>query len=227
MPLLDRIYDEMNIQFSNYARGKVVEILIEEGMRVEEGQVRIPRICTEPPRLAPDRAAVRRALRSLLVVLPLVLAFLFMSGSPAYTAVMIKVASLGQQASAEESREMGRSLLMSTLWGGVGAIAAWYLLSAWPSLILYTLIIGLAGLFYGRRIFHGPAVHPDFSTWSYAFLTMIIILAPAVLDSPGSSGAGAAFWSRLALFVLIALYGTAAVAVFDAFWPAGKSNGKR
>jgi putative permease len=27
-PLLDRIYDEMNIQFSNYARGKVVEILI-------------------------------------------------------------------------------------------------------------------------------------------------------------------------------------------------------
>mgnify|MGYP000467624649 CR=1 FL=1 len=43
----------------------------------------------------------------------------------------------------------------------------------------------------------------------------------------GSSGAGAAFWSRLALFVLIALYGTAAVAVFDAFWPAGKSNGKR
>lgn len=27
-PLLDRIYDEMNVQFSNYARGKVVEILI-------------------------------------------------------------------------------------------------------------------------------------------------------------------------------------------------------
>ena len=34
------------------------------------------------------------------------------------------------------------------------------------------------------------------------------------------AGAGAAFWSRLFLFVLIAIYGTAAVAVFDAFWPA-------
>lgn len=176
-----------------------------------------------PPGPAPDispRSAARKALRSLLIVLPLVLAFLFMSGSPAYTAVMIKVASLGQQASAEESRAMGRSLLTSTLWGGAGAIGAWYLLSVWPSLFLYTLIIGLAGLLYGRRIFHGAAVHPDFSTWSYAFLTMIIILAPAMLDSPGSTGAGAAFWSRLGLFVLIALYGTAAVAIFDAFWPA-------
>ncbi len=32
---------------------------------VEEEQVQIPRICTEPPRLAPDRAAVRRALECL------------------------------------------------------------------------------------------------------------------------------------------------------------------
>jgi hypothetical protein len=176
-----------------------------------------------PAPIAPAEAG-RKALRSLAIVLPLVLVFLFISGSPAYTVVMIKVASMGQQASSEESRSMGRSLLTSTLWGGVGAIGAWYLLSAWPSLILYTLIIALAGLFFGSRIFHGPAVRKDFSTWSYAFLTMIIILAPAVLDSPVSSGAGAAFWSRLALFVAIALYGTASVAVFDAFWPAGASK---
>jgi acetolactate synthase-1/2/3 large subunit len=32
---------------------------------VEEEQVQIPRICSEPPRLAPDRAAVRRALECL------------------------------------------------------------------------------------------------------------------------------------------------------------------
>jgi hypothetical protein len=140
--------------------------------------------------------AGRRALRSLAIVLPLVLVFLFISGSATYTIVMIKVASMGQQASADDSRAMGRSLVTSTLWGGLGAILAWYLLSAWPSLALYTLLIALAGLQYGRRIFHGAAVHRDFSTWSYAFLTMIIILAPAVLDSPGSTGAGAAFWSR-------------------------------
>jgi hypothetical protein len=171
--------------------------------------------------------AQRNALRSLLVVLPLVLAFLFMSASPSYTVVMIKVASMGQQASADDSKHMGRSLLTSTIWGGVGAIAAWYLLSIWPSLVLYTLLTALAGLLFGRRIFNGQAVHRDFSTWSYAFLTMIVILAPAVLDSPISSGAGTAFWSRLLLFVVIAVYGTVAVAVFDAFWPARETLDRR
>lgn len=166
----------------------------------------------------PDLVEARRdAFRSLLIVLPLALLFMFMSGSPAYTVVMIKVATMGQQASSDHSRKMGHSLLESTLWGGVGAIAAWYLMSAWPSLIFYTLLIGLAGLLYGRGIFQGPAVHPKFSMWSYAFLTMIVILAPAVTDS--ADGAGAAFWSRLTLFMLIAIYGTVAVAVFDAFWP--------
>lgn len=173
---------------------------------------------SEPTQSKPDRAETHRdAFRSLLIVLPMVLLFLFMSGSPAYTVVMIKVAAMGQQASTDHSRKMGRSLLESTIWGGVGAIVAWYLLSVWPSLIFYTLLIGLAGLLYGRGIFQGPAVHPKFSMWSYAFLTMIVILAPAVLDSADS--AGAAFWSRLTLFMLIAIYGTVAVAVFDAFWP--------
>lgn len=178
-----------------------------------------------PVKDKPDLAEARRdALRSLLVVLPMALLFMFMSGSPSYTVVMLKVATMGQQASADHSRKMGRSLLESTFWGGVGALIAWLLMSAWPSLIFYTLLIGLAGLVYGRGIFMGPAVHPKFSMWSYAFLTMIVILAPAVLDSPG--GSGAEIWSRLWLFMLIALYGTIAVAVFDAFWPSAKTGNK-
>jgi len=174
----------------------------------------------KPAAPKPDPAdAGRNALRALAIVFPLTLAFLFMSGSPAYTVVMIKVATMGQQATSDHSRAMGRSLLASTLWGGFGAIIAWNVLSIWPSLLMYTLLVGLAGLFYGRWIFRGPAVHPKFQMVQYAYLTMIVILAPAVLDGIGSSGAGSAFWSRLILFVLIAFYGTAAVAVFDAFWP--------
>ena len=68
-------------------------------------------------------------------------------------------------------------------------------------------------------MFQGMAVCPDFSKWSYAYLTLIVLLAPAVLDSPVSSSADSAFWTRLFLFGVIAVYGTAAVAVFDAFWP--------
>lgn len=174
-----------------------------------------------PPPKPPIQDAARNALRSMLIVFPLALIFMFMSASPNYTVVMIKVASMGQQASADKSREMGRSLLASTLWGGLGAIIGWYLMGIWPSLIMYILLIALAGLIYGRWIFQGLAVHPKFSMVSYAFLTMLVILAPALIDDSGN--ASAAFYSRLALFVLIAVYGTAAVAIFDAFFPGKKA----
>ena len=121
-------------------------------------------VSAAPVQEKPDLVEARRnALRSLLVVFPLALLFMFMSGSTSYTVVMIKVASMGQQASADHSREMGRSLLESTLWGGAFAMVAWSLLSIWPSLIFYTLLIGLAGLIIGQRIFIGAAVHPKFS----------------------------------------------------------------
>ena len=181
----------------------------------------------QPPQRGPAEAR-RLALRSLFVVFPIALVFMFISGSASYAVVMIKVASLGQQATAGRSLEMGRSLLESTFWGGLAAIIGWYTLSIWPSLILYTLLVALAGLYFGRGIFQGPAVGPKFSMWSYAFLTMLVILAPAVLDSPVSSDADAAFWSRLWLIVLVAVYGTVAVRVFDAFWPVagpGKTTG--
>lgn len=171
------------------------------------------------PSVPPPAEARRRAMRSMFVVFPLALAFMFMSGSPSYTVVMIKTASLGQQASTDKSRAMGRSLFESTFWGGVGAIIGWYALSVWPSLVLYTLIVCLAGLYFGRGIFKGPAVGPKFEMWSYAYLTMIVILAPAVLDSPVSSSAESAFWARLWLIVLVGVWGTAMVAAFDAFWP--------
>jgi hypothetical protein len=182
----------------------------------------------KPPKPPARRAAEARrlAVRSLFVVFPMALVFMFISGSASYAVVMIKVASLGQQATAGRSREMGHSLLESTFWGGVAAIIGWYALRIWPSLTLYTLLVALAGLWFGRGIFQGPAVGPKFSMWSYAFLTMLVILAPAVLDSPVSSAAGAAFWSRLWLIVLVAVYGTLAVWVFDAFWPAARP-GKR
>lgn len=175
-----------------------------------------------PPKLAvPEESEARRlAVRSLFVVLPLALVFIFISGSASYSVVMIKVASLGQQATSGKSRELGRSLLESTIWGGLAAIIGWYALRAWPSLTHYTLLIGLAGLYFGRGIFKGPAVGPKSSMWSYAYLTMVVILAPAVLDSPISSDAAAAFWTRLWLIVLVAVYGTVAVRVFDAFWPS-------
>jgi hypothetical protein len=83
---------------------------------------------------------------------------------------------------------------------------------------MYVLLIALAGLFFGKRIFEGRGLRADAATWSYAFLTMIIVLAPAVLDSNSGSAAGAAFYSRLFMFGWATLYGVGAVYIFDAFW---------
>jgi hypothetical protein len=172
----------------------------------------------EPPQ--PDLATARlRALRSMLIVLPIAIFFLFSSASTSYIVVMIKVATMGQQANVESSQTVGRSMLASTIIGGIGAIIAWQILSIWPSLLIYTLVVGLFALLVGPKIFQGAGMHPKGSMWSYAYLTMIVVLAPAVTDGVGSDGASSAFYMRLFLFVVVAVYGSTAVAVFDAFWP--------
>jgi hypothetical protein len=57
--------------------------------------------------------------------------------------------------------------------------------------------------------------------WSYALLTMVVLLVPAVSDSLGGSDANQAFWSRLWLIAIIAVYGTLVAAAVDAFKPSG------
>ena len=194
-------------------------ILPDSCARMEKAQA--PAVKPEPQE--PDLAAARRsAWRSLMIVLPIIIWFLMSSASASYAAVMIKVASMGQQAGLDQTRHAGKSLLLSTFIGGVGAIIGWQVLSIWPSLVMYILLIGLCGLVMGPKIFKGPGMHPNGATWSYGFLTMIVVLAPAVLDGQGGASADAAFWSRLIMFVLATLYAIGAVFIFDTLWPPKK-----
>ena len=166
--------------------------------------------------------ARRSALRSLAIVLPVVILLLYSPSSAGYIAVMIKVTSMTQQVNTSKTREAAASLLLSTLIGGIAALAAWMILGIWPLLTLYTLLIALAALLMGRRIFMGNGMAAQSATWSYAYLTMIIILAPAVMDSLTGSSAGLAFLDRLAMFAGATAYGVVAVYIFDAFWPGEK-----
>jgi len=173
----------------------------------------------ELPAERPSRsAAIRSAWRSTAIVLPIIVFFLFYAGSASYLAVMIKVASMGQQAGNDRTVEVGKSLLMSTIIGGIGAVIMWNVLSIWPSLIMYTLLVALAGLIMGRRVFQGQGMAANAGTWSYAFLTMLVVIAPSVMDGPGGDAAGAKFFDRLALMGFATLYGVTAVYVFDTFW---------
>lgn len=169
-----------------------------------------------PPK--PDLSEARwSAFRSLMIVLPVALLFLFSSASTAYVPVMIKTASMGQQATNSDTRKAGKSLLMSTAIGGIGAIIGWQILRITPSLTIYTLIILIAGLLMGPKIFKGKGMHPQAATWSYAYLTMIVILAPAVMDGAGGGPAGMKFWQRLLMFAGTTVYAVGTVYIFDAF----------
>jgi hypothetical protein len=177
-----------------------------------------------PPPPKPDLADARwSAFRSLLIIWPVALLLMLSSSSTAYIAVMIKVASMGQQTTNDDTRAAGRSLILSTIIGGVGAIVGWEMLSIAPTLTLYTLIVGLAGLFMGPKIFQGAAMHPQAGTWSYGYMTMLILLAPAVMDSIGGDSASVKFWDRIIMFAGATLYAVAAVYVVDAFRPRRRS----
>ena len=127
-------------------------------------------------------------------------------------------------ASNDDTRVAGRSLILSTVIGGIGAVIGWQVLRIVPTLSVYTLIIALAALVMGPRIFKGKGMHPDAATWSYAYLTMIVILAPAVMDSAGGDAAGAKFVERMIMFFGTTIYAVLAVYVFDAFRPRRKRS---
>ena len=74
----------------------------------------------------------------------------------------------------------------------------------------------------GRRIFQGRALHAEAGTWSYGYVTMLIVLAPAVLDNSGDA-AGSLFWTRLLILIGATLYGVVAVRVVDAFRPEAQA----
>lgn len=159
--------------------------------RVQVGPQKVERT---PVEISLSRAR-HSAIRSIAIVLPVVIWFLLTAASAGNAAVMIKVAMMGQQVSMADTRMAARSLIASTALGGFAAVIAWQVLSIWPSLAIYALLVGIAGLFFGARIFQGAGLHEDADTWSYAFLTMIVILAPAALDSQFGSAAGANSWT--------------------------------
>jgi hypothetical protein len=161
---------------------------------------------------ATSDSAASLAMRSTLVVMPVIIWLLATMGT-SYLAVAIKVSSMGQQACMDSSRQAGSSLLLSTLIGGAAAITIWSLLRIWPSLILYTLLVLLAGLIIGRRVFAGSSLAPSGQTWSYGYVTLLIILGPAVMDS--GDAAGSRFFDRIFMFACAATYSVFAVWFFD------------
>jgi uncharacterized membrane protein YgaE (UPF0421/DUF939 family) len=167
----------------------------------------------------PDRTpALEAALRGVFVTFPVLLFFLLVPETSKYLAVLIKSATLGQQANVGSTAKTAKSMMLSTLIGGLGSMILWAILRIWPSLIVYVLGILLAGLVLGRRVFAGKGLAPDGQMWSYAYVTLLVILGPAVVATPDSGDpADVRFSVRIAMFLVVTFYGILAVFLFDIF----------
>lgn len=153
------------------------------------------------------------ALRAALIVMP---AYLLALTNPSqYLMTIMKSVSLSQQATLVDARHAGRELLGSTFVGGLLAVLLWLLLSIHPSLWMYTLWMTAAGLYAGCKLFGVLATRVAPSFWSNAFVTMLILLGPAVEDSVSGEGAAAAFAVRFATFVGVTVYAWLAIALLE------------
>lgn len=153
------------------------------------------------------------ALRATLIIMP---AFLLALINPAaYASIVMKAVSLGQQASVMHARHAGRELIGSTITGGVAAILLWFALQMAPNLWMFFLWTLLFGVYFASKFFGVIASRYPASFWQYAFVTMLILLGPAVADSASDKDVYQAFFVRLALFLAVTVYAWAAIVALE------------
>jgi len=172
---------------------------------------------------APATDANRLAVRATLVVTPLILCFLALSGAASYLAVLIKAMSLGQQACTDQRRDAARTLIASTLIGGAAALAIWAALRIWPSLLVYTLLVLLAGFWFGRRVFSGRGLAANGAMWSYALLTALVVIGPTAAAGEGGPSAMYKILVRILMMLAASVYAAVAVFLFDRLLPRRKA----
>ena len=154
------------------------------------------------------------AIRATLIVLP---AYLLALTNPAmYLSIVMKAVSLGQQGSLVSAHRAGRELLGSTFLGGFFAILFWFALDLFTHLWMFSLWMVLFGIYFSCKLYgHIPSRLPP-SFWLNTFLTMLILLGPAVEDSTNGKDVYMAFAVRMSLFVAVTIYAWAAISVLDA-----------
>jgi hypothetical protein len=153
------------------------------------------------------------ALRSMIIVMPAYL--LVLTNPAAYMAVIMKTVLLSQQSSMVNAKSAGRELLGSTFLAGIFAALFWIALKISPNLWMFFLWMLLFSLYFSCKIFGLIRSRYPASFWLNVAVTMLILLGPAVEDSANGKDVYAAFFSRMALFVMVTLYAWGAVALLE------------
>ena len=153
------------------------------------------------------------SLRGTLTVLPV--ALLALSNPSLYLAAIMKSISLSQQATATAALHAGRELVGSTVAAALMAIAFWVVLKLMPGLWMYGLLMLLFALWTSARLQGVVPTRQGPGFWLGAFVTMLILLGPAVADSQQGKDVYAASLVRLSLFLAVTLYGWWMMAVLE------------
>ncbi len=153
------------------------------------------------------------ALRATLIVLPVYL--LVLINPSAYMPLMMKSTVLAQQASTEHARNAGRELLGATLLAGLLAVLIWFGLKLAVNLWMFFLWMCLFGLYIAAKFYRVLPSRFGPTFWQDVFVTLLIILGPAVQDSVNGKDVYAAFLTRMGLFVVLTLYAWLAVSALE------------
>lgn len=171
-----------------------------------------------------DRPSSRwLAWRATLIVMP---AYLMALTNPAmYMPIVMKSVSLGQQSEVLSARNAGKELLGSTFFGGCFAVLFWVALSIEVNLWMFALWMALSGLFFASKLYAVlPSNYPG-SFWVNTFVTMIILIGPAVEDTENGKDVYKAFAVRIGLFVAVTLYAWIAIVFLE--WLRDRAEHKR
>lgn len=153
------------------------------------------------------------ALRTAIIMLPPLL--LALSNPASYIMLLMKGASLAQQAERTATNRMAREMVGATAMGGAAALLLWNLLQLWPGLLLLTLGMTLATLLMARPLFGAVGSRFPADWWQFALLNMIILIGPAVADTASADNIQRTMLARLATFFALAAYAALAVYLLD------------
>lgn len=170
------------------------------------------------PAMVPSITRYRIALKSTIVLLPVLVGFYLYQWSGAIL-VLVFVAMLSMNPGAT-SFKSGLLMILSNLAGGIAAIVAFNLFVVVPEFIYLILVTLIAGLVFGTWLFSGK---PTAKLYGSAFSTFLLVLG-SVTTSEGD--AGSKVWSRIIQIGIAVVYVVIAFGLVDHFSKSRNENGR-
>ena len=161
--------------------------------------------------------AAELALKSTLVIFPLVILFLVFNLSD-FLVLMIMVAIFSLSPDLSKGKEAGMNSLISTLIGGIAAYCFYWLLVAVPEYPFFVVLTLLLSLLFATVIF---SERSDAKYYSSALTTVIILFSASMGEGKDFTSA---FFLRVALIISAVLYLVFALKVLDRYWPTDRKQ---